>query len=251
MNEIQEAMNTSPKLVMSARSGPAAEAFPSALSLYVRPGATVADVTHGNGAFWRRIPDSTYTVLASDSNTGTDCRNLPYDAGTIDCVVFDPPRMHDDDRAALRSEPAYEGYYRHHATDVTGAKHHEAAMQLHTDMAAEATRVLRENGVYILTCQDEICADCQRFSHIEITTRLSELGLLLEDLFVVVDEGTPVTSRRLRQLHARKNHAYLLVFVKKNPETKWKGLDKRFIPAELGQGQAPAGQLRFGEWGGE
>jgi hypothetical protein len=32
-----------------------------------------------------------YQVLPSDLAHGIDCRALPYKAGSIDCVVFEPP----------------------------------------------------------------------------------------------------------------------------------------------------------------
>jgi len=81
-------------LVFSAYTGTNDFVFPQILSLYVPPGSTVADVTYGKGVFWRRIPKNTYRVLATDLSTGVDCRKLPYENGSIDCVVFDPPYMH-------------------------------------------------------------------------------------------------------------------------------------------------------------
>ena len=35
-----------------------------------------------------------------------------------------------------------------------------------------------------------------------------------KDLFVVVRQNRPGVSRALKQVHARKNHSYFLVFVK-------------------------------------
>ncbi len=37
---------------------------------------------------------------------------------------------------------------------------------------------------------------------------------MVEDLFVVVRKNKPGVSRILRQVHARKNHSYFLVFRK-------------------------------------
>jgi len=56
------------------------------LALYVPPGATVADVTYGKGAFWKDVAAQPYQVLASDVSIGIDCRALPYHVSTgIDC----------------------------------------------------------------------------------------------------------------------------------------------------------------------
>jgi hypothetical protein len=81
-------------LVFSAHIGTNDEIFPSILSLYVKPGSKVADVTFGKGVFWRKVPKEAYDLLATDISKGVDCRKLPYDDNSIHCVVFDPPYMH-------------------------------------------------------------------------------------------------------------------------------------------------------------
>lgn len=68
--------------------------FPRVLGLCVRPGSTVADVTFGKGVFWRQIPHGSYDLLATDIATGIDCRKLPYEDGSIDAVVLNPPYIH-------------------------------------------------------------------------------------------------------------------------------------------------------------
>jgi len=40
------------------------------------------------------------------------------------------------------------------------------------------------------------------------------MGFVVEDLFVVLRMNRPGVSRLLRQVHARKNHSYFLVFRK-------------------------------------
>ena len=94
-----------------------------------------------------------------------------------------------------------------------------------------AWRVLRPGGIYIVKCQDEVCANIQRFTHIEIINELTGYGFIAEDLFVVVRKGKPGVSRMLRQAHARKNHSYFLVFLKPEGKKRWTGLDCRLRPA--------------------
>lgn len=48
----------------------------------------------------------------------------------------------------------------------------------------------------------------------KIINELAAVGFLIEDLFVVVRRNKPGVSRMLKQLHARKNHFYFLVFRK-------------------------------------
>ena len=216
-------------LVFSAHVGSNDDVFPHVLSLYVPPGSTVADVTHGKGVFWRNVPTDAFRLLPSDLSTGTDCRELPYDDGVIDCVVFDPPYMHTPGGTAHVNHQNYEGYYRNNtANGKNGKKYHEAVLDLYFTAAREAWRVLREQGIYIVKCQDEVCANVQRFTHVELINEFSTYGFIAEDMFVVVRTSRPGVSRMLRQAHARKNHSYFLVFLKPSGKKRWTGLADRF-----------------------
>ena len=75
-------------MVLSAHLSGNADVFPQVLALHVPKGSTVADVTWGKGVFWQNVPPSAYKLLATDMKTGTDCRNLPYEAGSIDAVFL-------------------------------------------------------------------------------------------------------------------------------------------------------------------
>ena len=189
--------------------------FPRVLGLYVTPGSNVADVTYGQGVFWRSIPRDRYRLLATDITQGVDSRALPYSDGEIDCVVFDPPYMHSPGGSAHSSHKPFENYYRNNTTgNRTGSKYHEAVLELYADTGREAWRVLRDRGVLIVKCQDEVCSNQQRFTHVEIMQAYAELGFVAEDLFVLVRRNRPGASRVVKQVHARKNHSYFLVFWK-------------------------------------
>jgi hypothetical protein len=210
-------------LVHTAYVGTNDEVFPQVLSLYVRLGSTVADVTYGKGVFWRRIPKDAYNVLASDIAAGVDCRHLPYGDASIDCVVFDPPYMHTPGGTAHADHQNYEEYYRNNQA-ISDKKYHEAVLDLYFSAGREAWRVLKAGGTYIVKCQDEVCANRQRLSHIEIINELGAYGFVAEDLFVVVRPGKPGVSRLLRQAHARKNHSYFVVFLKPRGKARWAGV---------------------------
>jgi DNA modification methylase len=213
-------------LVMSAHIGTNDEVFPHILSLYVKPQSVVADVTYGQGVFWRRVPHDAYQLLPSDLSIGVDCRNLPYDDGSIDCVVFDPPYMHTPGGTAHVNHQNYENYYRNNLA-TSEKKYHEAVLDLYFSAAREAIRVLKEGGIYIVKCQDEVCANQQRLTHIELINELQSYGFVTEDLFVVVRTNKPGVSRILKQAHARKNHSYFVVFIKPKGKRRWTGLDDR------------------------
>jgi hypothetical protein len=189
--------------------------FPHILSLYVAPGSTVADVTYGKGVFWRKVPAGTYRVLATDLRDGVDCRRLPYPGGFIDCLVFDPPYMHTPGGTAHAGHQNFEGYYRNNsAGNGSGRKYHEAVLDLYFTAADEAHRVLRDGGIYIVKCGDEVCANRQRLTHVELINELAGKGFVAEDLFVLMRSNRPGISRLVRQVHARKNHSYFVVFRK-------------------------------------
>lgn len=213
-------------LVFSAYTATNDEIFPGILSLYVAPGSIIADVTYGKGVFWRNVPAGSYRLLPTDLSTGTDCRELPYGDGSMDCVVFDPPYMHTPGGTAHVNHQNYEGYYQNNRSS-SDKKYHEAVLDLYFTAAREAWRVLRKEGIYIVKCQDEVCANIQRFTHVEIINELSACGFVAEDLFVVVRKGKPGVSRMLRQAHARKNHSYFLVFLKPDGKKRWTGSDNR------------------------
>lgn len=203
-------------LVFSASVESNDQVFPRILSLYVEPGSTVADVTYGKGVFWRRVPPFLYTVKPTDIQDGVDCRELPYGDAEIDCVVLDPPYMHSPGGTAHTGKP-FEAHYRNNSTgNRTGSKYHEAVLDLYVDAGREAHRVLRDRGVLIVKCQDEVCANRQRFTHVEIMTAYESMGFVAEDLFVVMRRNRPGVSRIVRQVHARKNHSYFLVFWKRD-----------------------------------
>ncbi len=202
-------------LVFSAYTEGNEDIFPRIIQLYVPQKSVVADVTFGKGVFWRNIPPDFYNLRATDVQDGVDCRDLPYSDGEIDCVVLDPPYMHSPGGTAHTSHQAFENHYKNNSTgNRTNKKYHEAVLSLYEEAGVEAHRVLRDRGVLIVKCQDEVCSNRQRFTHVEIIQAYEQIGFVAEDLFVVVRKNRPGVSRVVKQVHARKNHSYFLVFWK-------------------------------------
>lgn len=211
------------ELVFSAYQDTNDAIFPQILQLYALEGATVADVTFGKGIFWKKVDRTKYNLLASDLSDGIDARKLPYADKSIDMVVFDPPYMHTPGEGAHHNHQNYEQYYKNNAANSSGAKYHEAVLELYFDAAKEAQRVLRDDGIYVVKCQDEVCANQQRLTHVEIINELEKRGFVTEDLFVVMRRNKPGMSRVKKQVHARKNHSYFVVFWKRAGKGRWKG----------------------------
>lgn len=207
-------------LILSAGIGTNADLFPSVLALHVSPGSVVADTTFGKGVFWKKVPVGDYILKATDLKSGVDARNLPYESNSLDCVVFDPPYMSGNGSTAHENHQNFEFYYQNSAryslekSNGTVKKYHDAVLDLYFKAADEAFRVLKTKGIYIVKCQDEVCANKQRLTHVEIINRLAD-RFEADDIFVLVRNGKPGVSVMLKQKHARKNHSYFLVFKKR------------------------------------
>ncbi len=213
---------TTSNLVFSTHCGNNAELFPQILDLYIQPNSIIADVTYGKGVFWKNVDLSKYKFFPSDIQTGIDCRKLPYDSSSFDCIVFDPPYM----EGLFRKQTSHmagngnyssfrEAYSNGEAYEQENApKYHDAVLDLYYKAGIEIFRVLKNKGIFIVKCQDEVSANKQHLTHVEIINYYESLGFIVEDLFVLVRNNKPCVTRLLKQKHARKNHSYFLVFRK-------------------------------------
>lgn len=218
---------TTSNLIMSAGVCGNADIFPDILKLHVPNGSIVADVTWGKGVFWKNVPESMYLVKKTDIANGIDCRKLPYADSSIDCVILDPPYMEGFYRKEKKhkagsgthksfAEAYSNGNEENCDIENTGAKKwHAAVTDMYFKAGKEAYRILRKNGILIVKCQDEVSANKQYLTHVEIINEYEKVGYYTKDLFVVVRTGKPAVSRLKRQIHARKNHSYFLIFIKK------------------------------------
>lgn len=209
-------------VVMSAFVSGNAEVFPQILDLHVPDGAVIADVTYGTGVFWKKVDLSRYQLLATDLSDGIDARALPYEDESLDAWVFDPPYMEGllrnkvEHKAGGGSHAAFREYYSNgNEKSQEGApKWHAAVSDLYYKAGHEAARVLKPKGVAIVKCQDEVSANKQWLTHVEIINYYEQLGFYCKDLFVIVRQNKAVIARLKKQVHARKNHSYFLVFIK-------------------------------------
>jgi tRNA G10 N-methylase Trm11 len=215
------------ELVLSAYVARNSEVFPKVLGLHVDEGAKIADVTWGKGVFWKDVNLSNYEVYASDldpdktpSGYSVDCRNLPYEDNSFDVIVLDPPyaegffRRNKDMLAGGGSHSTFrENYSNGEVLDTKGSKYHQAVLDLYCEAGMEAHRVLKDDGTFIVKVQDEVSANTQELTHIQITNFYEgELDMYSKDLFVVVRSNKPAVSGMHTQVHARKNHSFFMVY---------------------------------------
>ena len=214
---------TTSDLIFSAGVSNNDDVFSNILKLHVPAGSIIADVTFGKGIFWKKVPKNDYVLKATDIKMGVDCRNLPYEDGTIDCVVLDPPYMEGFYRrdtnhlAGSGSHSTFRDYYSNNIASPTNEKipkYHQAVIHFYLEAGKEAYRVLCEEGIFIVKCQDEVSANKQNLTHVELINNFEPKGFYTKDLFVVVRPNKPCITRLIKQVHARKNHSYFLVFIK-------------------------------------
>lgn len=233
------------EVVTSAHVGGNADLFPNILHLHVPRGSRIADVTWGKGVFWKKVPAGDYELLASDLKTGTDCRELPYEDDSIDAVVLDPPYMEGLFRrseahlAGGSTHAPFRQSYSNGAKTNGGPKYHDAVLDLYFRAGEEAQRVLKRGGVFIVKCQDEVSANRQRLTHVELINHFEARGFYTKDLFVVVRMNKPGVSRLITQVHARKSHSYFLIFQYVGEGNVEKA---KSVPANPVEKQAPAEQ---------
>lgn len=219
---------TSSDVTMSAHHGGNSEIFPQILDLHVERGSVVADLTYGLGVFWRNIPKSHYSLLASDLKLGQCWSSLPYDDNSVDAVIFDPPYMEGLYRktkqalAGSGSHSAFQDAYSNGSTRKgdTVRKYHDAVLEAYLSVIPEVKRILKPSGKFIVKCQDEVSANRQKLTHVELIWAYDHHGFYCKDLFVVVRKNAPVISRLIKQKHARKNHSYFLVFERQDHRPK-------------------------------
>lgn len=216
------------ELILSAYVARNSEVFPKVLDLHIDDQSKIADVTYGKGVFWKNVDLRNYELYASDLDPGkspsgypVDCRNLPYEDNSLDVVVLDPPYAEgffrrnkemlaggDGSHQSFR-----ENYSNGEVLDTNGSKYHQAVLDVYYKAGVEAHRVLKEDGTLIVKTQDEVSANTQELTHIQITNFYEgELDFYTKDLFVTVRSNKPAVSGMNKQVHARKNHSFFMIY---------------------------------------
>jgi len=219
---------TDKDLILSAYQADSSELFPRILDLHVDEGARIADVTHGTGVFWQNVDtdERNLELITSDIERKTDdltvlgdCRSLPFDSNSLDCMVLDPPyaegyyRRNKEQLAGNGSHESFRETYAGHREYDGAGKYHRAVLDSYFDGGREAKRVLKEKGVLIIKVMDEVSSNTQELTHVQVTNFYErELDFYSKDLFIQVRKEKPTVVGMNKQVHARKNHSYFMVF---------------------------------------
>jgi len=183
------------------------EILKSIIDLYIPGGVLHCDVTYAKGGFYNNIPKPNlkYDLLPQSEDTvKADCRALPLADGALESLVFDPPFL-----ASWRVTSQMlkiEKYY----SSIRGIKN---LLKMYEDSIIEFSRVIQNNGVLIVKCQDTIYANKNYFNHITIHDYAKTNGFIALDLFILLAKSRFIGSGTQRS--ARKFHSYFWVFKKR------------------------------------
>lgn len=192
------------------------------IKLYVPQGFIDLDATYSTGNFYKsgEIKEPVYKFdikPMSDDVVQGDCRNLPLDDDSINCQIFDPPFLattgpslgKDDDNNYINKRF---GVY----------SNEKELHQMFVDSLRESYRVLADNGILIVKCQDKISSGKQYLSHVFIINEAINIGFYPEDIFILLAKNRIVANWQLKsQKHARKFHSYFVVFRKTNKKIEY------------------------------
>jgi len=170
-----------------------------------------ADLTYGNGAFWKGRETPKYCFDITPLHEGVlqaDSQSLPLGNETLKNCVFDPPfltyvkngRGHNE-KFAMGAR--FGGYYRYDELE----DHYQGTL-------SEAFRVLKPGGVMVFKCQDIIHNHKMHATHVNTCNWAAQEGFRLLDLFILPAKSRMPGPQKGQQRHARVFHSYFLVFVK-------------------------------------
>jgi hypothetical protein len=169
-----------------------------------------ADLTYGNGGFWKDIPAPRFKFdkqsLAPEvvEACSTD---VPLADNAVGSVVFDPPfltyvRSGRDGNGSMVMAKRFAGYWRYDELE----DHYRRTLM-------EAKRILRPKGVLVFKCQDIVHNHRLHCTHANVIGWAEAAGLRLLDLYILpAKHRMPSPNRAGTQKHARIFHSYFLVF---------------------------------------
>jgi hypothetical protein len=190
------------------------EIIKNILKLYVPDQKIDCDATYSVGNFYKDTgieePRLKFDIHPScpDVTVG-DSRNLPIESCSIKCIMFDPPFLATSGASLRKSDDS------NRINKRFGVYPNEKELhQFYIGSIKEAYRVLENDGIYIVKCQDKVSSGKQYLSHVFFVNEATKAGFYPIDLFVLLAKTRLVAKWQRNQKHARKYHCYFLVFKK-------------------------------------
>lgn len=186
----------------------------AACSLYVdMENDLVLDPTYGSGKFWK-LGEPRRLVKHDLKLDGVSYRNLPERSRTIDRVILDIPYV----SVGGRQTSTLKKFQKTYGMDLSG----ETPALVSRDMAraiSESYRVLVPRGILMLKSCNYISGGKFHPGHYLGCQAALHRGFQFLDEFILHSGTGPQPLKNLdgtprRQVHARRAHSYLTVFLK-------------------------------------
>ena len=188
------------------------------LKLHVPEGKIDCDPTYSIGNFYKdgrvKFPEYKFDIKPQSAGVEyADCRHLPLDDDSINCIMFDPPFLATTGKSLEDINADNNILNRRFGVCHTEKELHK----LYIDSMKEFHRVLKEDGILIFKCQDKVSSGKQYFTHHFIYNEAVKIGYYPKDLFILLAKNRIVADWQAKnQKNARKFHSYFWVFQKSN-----------------------------------
>ncbi len=182
------------------------------------------DCTYSKGNFWKGLPDPVHkTDLYPhyDHVIEANSEDLPFDAGSMKNIMYDPPFVIVGSGARYRNNregssiiaKRFEGYGTY---DDLKLNYYNTLKELY--------RICEDGGFVVMKCQDTVSGGKQYFSHVMVMNMAYSLGFYPRDMFVLTSNirvNAFNGTKWSKQHHARKYHSYFWVFEKVKPKVTY------------------------------
>ena len=186
----------------------------SILRLHVPAGVIDCDPTYSKGQFYKdgliKQPRLRFDLYPSGPGIEkADCRHLPIEDNTLNCMIFDPPFL-------ATTGKSLSDKIGNIINRRFGVYPNEKALhQFYIDSLKEAYRVLKPHGILIFKCMDKVSSGTQYLSHVFICNEAVRIGFYPRDLFVLLAKNRLTADWQAKnQRTARKHHCFFYVFEK-------------------------------------
>lgn len=164
----------------------------------------ILDATWGNGRFWKKRP-ANWRVIGLDNDCAKkaailgDNRNLPFQRGVFDVIVYDPPHV-THSWSDWDQSPQY-GF----ANGILDISY------LYQDFVSQAAGSIKSDGLLLAKLSDQIHSFRYWWQTKEYLNVLEDSAFTPCDLIVKVRAAPRAQPPGRRQLHARRRHSYWVI----------------------------------------
>lgn len=168
------------------------------------------DCTYSKGVFYKDIskPKLKFDINPQDGVAYADCRHLPLQDQSINCMMYDPPFLATKGKSLQKEDDSNLMAKRFGVYPTE-----KELFEFYADSLSEFKRVIAPKGVLIIKCQNKVSSGKQILSHVWFINEAKSWGFCCEDIFILLAKSRLTPEWQVKnQKHARKFHSYFLVF---------------------------------------